>query len=222
MDSFGIQNVKFEKANAILRYRRRQKITTLFRFIEIFIFLVIITRFSCQFPLANFKLSGEYFRGLSVTLVSTRFVFVVGNVIIVTLFWKSGQFSAQDDTNNNIKFDFHDDYVENSQKNQNIYGTESENQGKQSRDKDCTATPDLFGSKERKIHRCQSEDFKKLHHVEPCRELRRSVTERNWESVNYSEKPVVNSHAEDEMSSEEFRRKVEAFIARQQKLLMEE
>uniref|UniRef100_A0A5B7CAB0 DUF4408 domain-containing protein n=1 Tax=Davidia involucrata TaxID=16924 RepID=A0A5B7CAB0_DAVIN len=203
MDSFDVSRIKIEKANAILRYRRLQRITTLFRFIELCVVLIMISRFSTQLPVA-FKLSGEYFRGLFVSLISPRFVFVLGNLIVIILFMKSGQFSSRDDTGNKSCIDIYNEYVLNSEKNRNIHREESE-----SKEEDGTIVAN------KKIYRSQSENLKRQQHPEKARrELRRWATERCRKSVNCCSK--------DEMSNEEFRRTVEDFIARQQRFLREE
>lgn len=202
-------DIKVEKANAILRYKRLQKITALFRFMEVCIFLFIISRISTQLPFA-FKLSGDFFRGLSITMFSPGFIFILGNAIVLILFFKSGQISSQESTS----IDFCTEYVETCEKRTNINHTK---QGKQVKQSKCEekqgkeVLPDLCSSEDRKIRRSHSLDLKNEY---SRRELRRSVTERSQKSVN--------SYAEDEMSGDEFRRKVEAFIARQQRSLREE
>uniref|UniRef100_A0A5B6ZSH2 DUF4408 domain-containing protein n=1 Tax=Davidia involucrata TaxID=16924 RepID=A0A5B6ZSH2_DAVIN len=223
MDSFNISKVKIEKANAILRYHRLQKITNLFRLIELCIVLIVISRFSSQLPVA-FKLSGEYFRGLSVALISPRFVFVVGNLIVIILFMKSGKFSTQEEIGNKSNIDLCDEYAVSSEKNRNIHREESEHQRKQDKDEDeeDTIMVNMYSSREKKIDRSHSEELKREHCEKARRELKRSVSESSRKSVNDSEKVAARSYMEDDMSSEEFRRTVEAFIARQQRFLREE
>ncbi|GMP51204.1 hypothetical protein CsSME_00017531 [Camellia sinensis var. sinensis] len=120
MDSFNIANLKFEKPNATMRYPRVQNITTLLRFIEIFFFLLMISQLSTQFPLSALKLTGDYFRRLTIAVFSPWFVFVIGNAIIITLFLKDST------RNSKTSFDFCEEYVENSLKNQIDHGVEIE------------------------------------------------------------------------------------------------
>lgn len=239
MDSFGFCNIKAEKANARLRHRRLQKITAMFRLIELCIFLVIVSRFTTnQLPVV-FKLSGEYFKGLSLTAaISPRFVFIVGNVIVIVLFLKSGQLSGKvDDSSGHRKLDFYEEYVRNCEKNRNVYIREFEKQRKESASccvmirkkevisSDATNPPKTKEQEQKKktMNRSHSENLKRHHHDEAasrCRELKRTVTEI---SGNKNEKKsAVSSYAEDRMSSDEFRRTVEAFIARHQRNLREE
>nr|KYP66087.1 hypothetical protein KK1_012371 [Cajanus cajan] len=57
--------------------------------------------------------SGEYFRDLSLFMHSPRFVFFVGNVIIITLF---AQFSAQGSARNLGEQNLYQEFVHNSAK----------------------------------------------------------------------------------------------------------
>ncbi|WMV13078.1 hypothetical protein MTR67_006463 [Solanum verrucosum] len=93
MESLNFHNIKLEKANAKLRYKKRQRVTM---FIVFCIFFTIISRFSIQLPLST-----DYVKGFGVTLISPRFVFVLVNIIVIILFFKSGHSSAAD----NVKFD---------------------------------------------------------------------------------------------------------------------
>lgn len=219
MDVF---DIKVEKAKAILKYRRLQKITALFRFMEVCIFLFIILSISTQFPF-SFKLPGDFFHGISITIFSPGFIFILGNAIVLVLFLKYGQFSAQENRNHNNSVDFSNGYVQSWEKKMNINHTEEiKKRGKQSMYEEIKSLsdlgifedPNLGIFEDRKMHKSHSEDFKRYQHEYSHRKLRRSMTERCREKVY--------SYAEDEMSGDEFRRTVEAFIARQQRSLREE
>ncbi|KAL6963846.1 hypothetical protein U1Q18_034852 [Sarracenia purpurea var. burkii] len=211
MDSFNIVNLKVEKANAILRYRRLRKITALFRFVELSFFLVMISRFSVQLSF-GFKHSGECFRGLVAPLFSPRFVFVIGNAIVIVLVLKSGWLSSRDSAGSKIGTDFCEEYVKNSVKNQIVNGVENEYRRREN-----SVMADTRKDGGRRIYRSQSEILNGEGGEKPHRQLSRSATERCRKSIS-----AVTSYKEDEMSSEEFRRTVEAFIARQQRYLREE
>lgn len=229
MESFNFKNIKAEKANASLRYKRLQKITTLFRAMEICIFFVIILRFSTQLTFVS-KIFSEYFRELPLALISPRFIFVLGNVIVIVLFLKSRESYAKDNSSTSKITDFHDEYMKECAKHITNYSEhsmqqsisncreQSPKQGKQSinnyreqslkQGKQC-----ILGEKEvgRKIRKSRSENLLCVHqHEQTRRELRRSAT------------VVCRRNVDDEMSSEDFRRTVEDFIARQQRLLREE
>ncbi|KZV17734.1 hypothetical protein F511_01543 [Dorcoceras hygrometricum] len=205
MDPLKFCDVRVEDANAISKCRTIQSITTVFRLVELSVFLIIVVRFCSQFHF-SIKSSGEHFRGVLVALMSPRFVFVIGNVIVAVLLLKSGRFS---DGDGGKVTDFYDEYVEKCRRN---------HQGK--------ADGKL---RDMEMKRSRSERVVGMsHHVEERRrELRRSMTERCKGTASGGRRNAasggINSYCtEDEMSSEEFRQAVEAFIARQQRLLREE
>ncbi|KAL7156620.1 hypothetical protein ABFS83_02G021300 [Erythranthe nasuta] len=220
MDSVKFQNVKSEKANAISRHRRTQKLTTLFRMVELFVFLVVVSRFSSQFAF-SFNISGEYFRGISVTLISPRFVFLVGNTIIVILFLLS---SSKGGENEKRPTDFYDEYVEKC-RNNNQQITHSKHVKKSAPE----GLKNEFHNAKKIISKSKSEiNLERRAAVvvvkgeESHRDLRRSMSQSCRKSVDCGRKKAAAAVVEDEMSGEEFRRTVEAFIARQQRVLREE
>ncbi|KVI01997.1 protein of unknown function DUF4408 [Cynara cardunculus var. scolymus] len=205
-------DVKMEKANAIFKYRRLHKITTLFRFMEVFAFLVMISRFSYQLPFAV-KVSGDYFRGFTFTVLSPKFVFVIGNVIILILFLKS---RVTENSDGNGKADLCYDYVRSCERsliNAPVVTSTS-----------IVTVP----SNKRMICRSRSENpiRAKCKENKTHRELRRSVTEiSRSKSFGHGcdDTAATEKRCEkEELSSEDFRRTVEAFIARQQKILRDE
>ncbi|XP_015084649.1 uncharacterized protein LOC107028110 [Solanum pennellii] len=231
MESLNIHNIKLEKANAMLRYKKRQRVTTLFRFIEFCIFFAIVSRFSTQLPL-NFK-------GLGVTLISPRFVFVLGNIIVIILFLISGQSSTKDASINNVKIDMYDEFKQKCLMNKDTYCEQSKKQRKQSTGVQETCCEQskkqrkqstlLERQLEKKIHRSHSDNSLSLSVDEkrPRKKLTRSATLRSRKVINTdSIKPIMTktttSYPEDEMSNEEFKKTVENFIARQQRFLREE
>ncbi|XWS40055.1 hypothetical protein CRYUN_Cryun18bG0107900 [Craigia yunnanensis] len=222
MDAF---DIKLEKRNAILKHRQSCKIANLLRFVEVCAVLVLISRFTIQLPVAV-KNSGEYFRGLSVVLVSPRFVFIVGNAIIITLFAKAGQFSAQDSASKSSGTDLYEEFVEKSEKSQAIHRYEIEYREKQSKNivgEEGIVSLNVHTSKGTKNYkRSQSENLKSVNCNKACRKLRRLESEKYRKDNDSDEKMVKSSYPEDGMSSEQFRNTVEAFIARQKKLLREE
>ncbi|XP_020216748.1 uncharacterized protein LOC109800371 [Cajanus cajan] len=114
MDSFSFNNLQAEKANAILKHRKLQRVASLLRILEVCAVLVLVSRVSMHLPVA-LRNSGEYFRDLSLFMHSPRFVFFVGNVIIITLF---AQFSAQGSARNLGEQNLYQEFVHNSAKDQ--------------------------------------------------------------------------------------------------------
>ncbi|XP_042482690.1 uncharacterized protein LOC122063093 [Macadamia integrifolia] len=246
MDSFDVGNIKAEKANAMLRYRRVRKMANLFRCLEVCVALVLLSWFSTRLPVVV-KISGQYFRELCQVLVSPCFVFLVGNAIILTLFAKSGQFFAQGLSPNTSATDnLYEEFVKN-----NI-----DNHTRQKPRSDDTPLPSPATTPEEFVDTMYEEEgVKKLtpsypdDHVvpsnskiifrrsqsenlnlklkgevkeKPHRKLRRSETEICRKVGSDEEKEADDSYAEDNMSNEEFQRKVEAFIAKHQKFQREE
>ncbi|KAL0329027.1 UNVERIFIED_CONTAM: hypothetical protein Sradi_4889400 [Sesamum radiatum] len=216
MESFNFHDIRVEKANAISRYRRIQRITTLFRFVELFVFLIVVSRFSTQFAL-SLRLSGEYFWRISVAIISPRFIFLVGNAIVISLFFKSGRFSGGDGEK---VADFYKEYVEKCRKNQQACSSKEE--------KKASDAHKSHGVRhvEKTMHRSNSEILERSAQANGRRlELRRSMTEDCQKIQDPEQKTAMAgsySYAEEEISNEEFRRTVEAFIAQQQKFLREE
>ncbi|XP_049410129.1 uncharacterized protein LOC125873270 [Solanum stenotomum] len=209
MESLNFHNIKSEKANAMIRYKKRQRVTMLFRFIEFCIFFVVISRFSTQ------KLP-DYFKGFDVTLISPRFVFVLINAIVITLFFKSGHSSAKDGSMENVKLDLYDEYMQKYSMNKEAYYEQSKKQRKQS----IVAERRL----EKRIHRSHSENTLCLAHDEKKtrKRMMRSATVGCLKNIDTDTVKPTTSYPEDGMSNVEFRKTIEAFIARQQRLLKEE
>lgn len=223
MDSIHIDTVKLEKANAIRRYRQLHKVTNLFRIIEICVILIVISKFTSRLPVA-IKSSSEYFKDLSVFLVSPRFVFIIGNAIVITLFAKSGHSLGQGSGTGSDDggIEIFDDFEEKSEK----IGEEAiENQRKLCEEKTVVVnTYTTPPSTDMKIYRrSKSENLKRERCEKNRRVLQRSVTEDCRKSIGSDEKAAKHSSfAEDDMSNEEFRHAVESFIARQQRFRREE
>ncbi|CAL0334164.1 unnamed protein product [Lupinus luteus] len=281
-----------------MKHNKLQRIGSLFRLIELCVVLVFISRIPLQLPV-SFKNSSKYFWEFLIFLNSPRFIFLVGNAIIVTLFARSGKFSDHGSNKNNPDHGIYHDFVQNNIRNENAQrqqkllekqntGTEdsieSEKQSFKTEDsmqseKQSTKTEDTIKNgringevrKYTKNHRIypitladyssndQIIDAKKNNwvekqskkteeasislevksyrrceteisrHVQNDKEnqnhvLKRCETENIMKSTqpSVSEELVRISTPEDHMSNEEFRRTIEAFIAKQQRLLREE
>ncbi|XVF67746.1 hypothetical protein PTKIN_Ptkin10aG0146900 [Pterospermum kingtungense] len=223
MDTF---DIKLEKRNAMLKHRQLSRVANLVRFVEFFVVLVLISRFTIQLPVAV-KNSGDYFRGLSVVLVSPRFVFIVGNVIVITLFAKAGQFSAQDSASKSSAADLYEEFLEMSEKRQAIHRCEIENRGKQSTKRivgeEKIVSVNVHKPKGAKNYR-RSKSEKWINSNKACQQLRRSESEKYRKNNDSDGQEMVmkTSYPEDGLSNEQFRSTVEAFIAKQKRLLREE
>ncbi|RZC44635.1 hypothetical protein C5167_037578 [Papaver somniferum] len=109
-----VDNVKMEKANAMKKYDQLQKIGNFFRIFEICVVLVLVSWFSTRLPNV-IQVLGYYFQEFCIILVSPRFVFFLGNAIILTLFIKSGKISRNDDSSVNSGGDhIYDEFIKKS------------------------------------------------------------------------------------------------------------
>ncbi|KAM1002568.1 hypothetical protein ACFX13_003033 [Malus domestica] len=222
MDSVNFYDIKTEKANAILKYRQLRKLANLFRLIEVLAVLLLLSRFSVQLPHAV-KNSGSYFKDISGFMVSPRFVFVIGNVIVIVLFAKSGRYSAKDSSTGSSGDDLYEEFVQNSEKNQKLRGEVIEYQAIKNTPKDSILSEKAPQNLEVKnFTRSQSENLEHEICKSSRRLLKRSETEKFKKNVQPGGKPAGSVYPEDGMSNEEFRSKVESFIARQQKFRLQE
>ncbi|CAJ2642707.1 unnamed protein product [Trifolium pratense] len=120
--SINLHKLKPGKSNKIHKHRQLRKIANLLRYVEMCVVLVLISRVSFQqLPLA-LKMSSEYFRGFT---VSPRFVFLIGNIIIITLFAQSGHFSSNDSAKRRSSEDeLYLEFLKNSSMYQRVQGFE--------------------------------------------------------------------------------------------------
>ncbi|EPS74550.1 hypothetical protein M569_00213 [Genlisea aurea] len=199
MEPLKFYDVGLEKRRAFARHSRIKRIAALFRFFEFCLFLLLFSKYSPQISLLKFSFSGEYFRGVTLTLASPQFVFFVGNAIVVALLLGSAKTGGK-------PTDFYDEYVSKSQSAHRIRINYPDKEN-ESLTRSCpaklptpTPTPTQTETLEvrRYLKRTRSGNFRKA-------------------AVDSGKKSPA-----EEVSSEEFRRIVEAFIERQQRFLREE
>ncbi|XWS42091.1 hypothetical protein CRYUN_Cryun17cG0138900 [Craigia yunnanensis] len=228
MDSFDFNNVKPEKVKAMRRYNRLRSLTKVFRFLELLLALLFLAWTFERVPFAV-KIFGEFVLKLRGVIASPLFVFLVCNVIIVTLFAKSGIFSAV----NNADSKLYEEIIKNAE---NRSKSESQEeivyQDKEiiSEVNTCTPTceemePESESDSDAKVdnprvyRRSMSEKLAvRKSEEEVKKELRRSETEKCRKIENIDEKLFP----EDELSNEEFQRTIEDFIAKQLRFRREE
>ncbi|GAB4848545.1 hypothetical protein Ancab_003251 [Ancistrocladus abbreviatus] len=239
MDVFDLNSVKAEKAAAMLRFRRLRRIAKLFRFVELGVALVLLSWLSSRVPFAV-KASGEYLRQLSGVLVSPFFVFLVGNAIVVTLVAKSGQFArttknaAENEFYQNLRSEASDEVLEPKEtvfEDKEIICEEHSTSTAPKPEDDLSVFPSGVKnvvSSEVKLEykRTQSENLaRKRDEMKPSEKLRRSETDivSCRKMMNYGdESEEEKARPEDGLSNDEFRRIIEAFIAKQVKFHREE
>lgn len=235
MDSF--DNVKVEKENAMRRYHTLRKFSNLVRLLEVCVALILLSWSSTRLPIAA-RIVGEFLRRLSVLLLSTPSVFLIGNVIIVALVAQSGKLPGKNsEAGNNSENDLYDEYVRNSEASQRTASVTADTDTEPAvvetveEEKQIVCSENAVALKseetvtkitEKLYRRTQSESFEREISVKPRNELRRSVTEKTRKTKVSSEEPARLSDAVDDLSNEEFRLTVEAFIKKQQMFLREE
>ncbi|KAE8695892.1 putative Phosphatidic acid phosphatase family protein [Hibiscus syriacus] len=225
MDSFVFDNVKAEKAKAMRRYNRLRSLAKAFRFLELLLALLFLAWTFERVPFVV-KISGEFILKLGGIVASPPFVFLVCNVIIVTLIAKSGIFSAVSNADSKIyeeitkiaenrsKLESQEEIVYQDKKiiseaNANTLTCEE-------MEPESDSDPEMDNP--RVYRRSKSEKLPIRKTEEVTKELRRSETEksRKFENVDGELFP------EDELSNEEFQRTIEDFIAKQLRFRREE
>ncbi|KAE8685980.1 putative Phosphatidic acid phosphatase family protein [Hibiscus syriacus] len=220
MDSFVFDNVKADKAKAMRRYNRLRSLANAFRFLELLLASLFLAWAFGRVPfLVN--INGEFILKLGGVVASPLFVFLVCNVIIVTLIAKSGIFSAFGNADSKI-YDEITKIAENRSKSESqeeiVYQdketisepntttlTCEEMKPESESDSDTeTDNPRVYRrSKSEKLPIRKTEEQVK-------KELRRSETEKCHKMENTDEELFP----EDELSNEEFQRTIEDFIAK--------
>ncbi|KAL0725991.1 hypothetical protein Bca4012_022084 [Brassica carinata] len=210
MDSIKFQHFKMEKTRGIFNLPALKSFTNMFRLIELILLLTLISKLS--FP--SVKLSGDIFREASAFLVSPRFVFFVGNAIVITLFAISRRYSSSHEateaaSNNDLYQEL-------------LYKTE-----KKTSEVHETKTEQSKELKRVSFERCQSQKaFEAVHPLESThggKIMRRYDSEKHLKVCHSDKKVVVRAKKpEDKMSNEQFRTKIEAFIARQKRIQKDE
>ncbi|KAL2346110.1 hypothetical protein Fmac_000110 [Flemingia macrophylla] len=183
-------------------HRHLRKIASLLRYAEVCVVLVLVSKLSVNLP-TTLKNSSEYFRNF---MGSPRFVFFLGNVIIITLFAQSGQFLHHSSEKGTPEPDLYLEFLHNSTINMDHVDNRKPKASDGVKGHDDEVVKDY--------RRCESEIVKRERSEKV---LKRCETEKEGVANNSK-----SSYPEDGMSNDEFRRKVEAFIARQQKLRAKE
>ncbi|KAI3978852.1 hypothetical protein MKX01_016027 [Papaver californicum] len=246
---FEIDNIKTEKDNAMRKFRRIKNIANLFRLVEIFLVLMFISWVSTNHLSNLLKGIGEHLYNFSVFVAKPKFVFLVGNAIILTLFAKSGNNSSSSPSSSSISngfsetsihHDLYDEFIKNGSRNGAVSKSEVKEEEIVFQDKETviekeyddvlvrkpviTTTSgdvDLMDSNNRSYRRSKSENSKNhgVHEKQSLRRLRRSETEKYR---NVEKKEVSSCEDVDMMSNDELRKKVEDFIAKQMRFHREE
>ncbi|KAL8047376.1 hypothetical protein ABFX02_08G237200 [Erythranthe guttata] len=214
-DYYNDNNVKKEEKYAGLIGGGVGEIKKLLRIVEICLVLVSVTWAASRLPFAV-RISGEYFRWLVNVVVSHLFVFLLGNAIILILFFKSRHLFLQQDSNiitqSQIAVFCHE-FIDNSD-------AGAGDDAGMSRPEEIVVYQDKQTILEvvRVHRRSQSSENLRVSDAGGCeKQLRRSETEKQRRVAAEENEEVV-----DEMSNEEFQRAIDAFIAKQIKFRQQE
>lgn len=227
MESYEIDVIKMEKLKAMRRYRTFQKIATLVRTLEIFVAIMIVSwsiSSAWAYMPAGVEFAGKFIRRISSLFFNPHFAFVLGNVIVITLFAKSNDRTSScenftgDVLSGDVPVEERQSEKENSVADdvaviETVTVPDEEEEERESERKTYERTR---SSLEMVIVDEKEKNTKK--------ELRRSETEPRREIGNLESTMAKRTtvHKMDGLSNDEFRRKVEAFIEKQQRLLREE
>ncbi|XP_073316003.1 uncharacterized protein [Primulina huaijiensis] len=232
MESMVFDNVRFEKEKAVARFNRFRRIVKLWQFIELLVVLGLVSWSSVRVP-AVMKVAGGYFVEFSAYVFNHHVVFVIGNIIIVLLFVicrRNDELSLSGGGDG-----LYDDYVKHSEavhqrehptgnvepavgEDAHAFGDDekqivvcSEEIKANPHGDEVTTAIEEATRQIRRFQRTQSEKLKREIAVRPRLELRRSETEKYQRKENPKTEYFEASEI-DTLSSEEFRRTVEAFI----------
>ncbi|KAK8606749.1 hypothetical protein V6N13_052511 [Hibiscus sabdariffa] len=225
MDSFFFDNVKAEKAKAMRRYNRLRSLAEAFRLFELLLALLFLAWTFERVPFVV-KISGEFILMLGGVVASPIFVFLVCNVIIVTLIAKSGIFTAVSNTDSKI-YEKITKIAENRSKSESqeeiVYQdkeitSESNTITLTCEKMDPESDSDLEMDNPRVYTKSKSEKLPIRKTEEVTKQLRRSETEKSRQIENINDELFP----EDKLSNEEFQRTIEDFIAKQLRFRREE
>lgn len=222
--------IKMEKEKAMRRYRTFKKIANIVRTVEVIIAIMFVSfslSFTSSYLPAVLEFSGAFFRRIFSLLLCPHFVFLIGNVIIITLFAKS---SSEKKTSDQTEEELSEAKIESVNVEIGISGERNESDNVDGgisgvTEKIVSEVPAVVSAaeereSEEKVYRRTKSTSEMVVVKEEKKELRRSETEVRRK---IEESPVIHRRfEEDELSNEEFNRKVEAFIQKQQRFLREE
>ncbi|MBA0618144.1 hypothetical protein Godav_027532 [Gossypium davidsonii] len=227
MDSFYFHNVKTEKVKAMRKYNRLRSIAKVFRIFEVLSALLFLAWTAERVPCAV-KISGEFVLKLGGIIASPFFVFLICNVIIITLIAKSGIFSAARNADSKVCEEIiktADTHSKSVSQEEIVYQdkeiiSEVNTSTRECEDMEPEPEPesdsDFEADNPRVYRRSKSE---KLEREKVKKELRRSESEKKCRKIENMDEKLF---PEDDLSNEEFQRAIEDFIAKQLRFRREE
>ncbi|XP_062102446.1 uncharacterized protein LOC133812665 [Humulus lupulus] len=242
MDSFDFNGVSDEKRSSTSKqlYNRIISLAKLFRFAELCVALFLLMWIFTRLPLAV-EISGGYCRQVAGFLTSPLFVFLLCNIIVVTILVNSGRLSVRNQIVDETESELYETIVKNSRDRK--HDSPSKNDIALSETEGTTVYEDKQVISEVNTtvtikeavtdHFDPYSDFPKLNRrwksekfERECEEdnhgdnhLQRSESEKCMEIVvsDRERHPIENLASHEKLSDDDFNRIVEAFIAKQLK-----
>ncbi|GLT80046.1 hypothetical protein SLA2020_515090 [Shorea laevis] len=222
------------------RYDRILSIAKFFRLIELIPALVFLAWIPARIPFFV-RICGEFFVKLGGVIASHLFVFLLCNAIIATLLAKSGRSSAENLGANNAEDELYEEVVRNTENWQPISSEDAAElsieeivyqdkkiisqvnaidlETQRNLASDLDSDSDLDMDNPNSYRRSKSEKFVRASaEIKGRRELRQLETEKSGKLERRGEK----LYAQDDLSNEEFQRKVDEFIAKELEFRREE
>ncbi|KAJ8545803.1 hypothetical protein K7X08_018386 [Anisodus acutangulus] len=231
MGAFDFGTEKMEN-RVILIFHSFKSVAKLFRIAELCLGVFVLLWSSTRLPFAV-KISGEYFRQLISVILSPLFIFLLSNVIVLTLFLKSGRLSGDSSTVcSTAETELYDSFVEKEDYSGNLNSSPAPERRKETVYQDKQTILEVNARKETETvtekaiysqipRRTKSEKFERGSNKEIYGKLRRSETEM-CRKIDNSGDSSETVYPVDELSNEEFQKAIEDFIARQIKFHQEE
>ncbi|XP_074572260.1 uncharacterized protein LOC141828701 [Curcuma longa] len=206
---------RVEKETAMRRRHLLRQIGMLLRFFEAASAVLLLSWSYARAPAAA-RLSADFFRRLTAVLLSPRFVFLIGNAIVLLLFSKSHRRYSSHSSSASAADMIYQEFLESRGSGGHLPCSQAPSPPEEViyDDKEvCIETP--------AYQRSRSERMRRRRGARPG--LRRAATDlgmvKRTKSVQeYEDEKAAEAEAE----AEEFRRVVEAFIAKQTRFLREE
>ncbi|MBA0860088.1 hypothetical protein Goshw_013953 [Gossypium schwendimanii] len=209
------------------KYNRLRSIAKVFRIFEVLSALLFLAWTAERVPFAV-KISGEFVLKLGGIIASPFFVFLICNVIIITLIAKSGIFSAVRNADSKVCEEIiktADTHSKSVSQEEIVYQdkeiiSEVNTSTRECEDMEPEPEPesdsDFEADNPRVYRRSKSE---KLEREKVKKELRRSESEKKCRKFENMDEKLF---PEDDLSNEEFQRAIEDFIAKQLRFRREE
>ncbi|XP_012491635.2 uncharacterized protein LOC105803782 [Gossypium raimondii] len=209
------------------KYNRLRSIAKVFRIFEVLSALLFLAWTAERVPFAV-KISGEFVLKLGGIIASPFFVFLICNVIIITLIAKSGIFSAVRNADSKVCEEIiktADTHSKSVSQEEIVYQdkeiiSEVNTSTRECEDMEPEPEPesdsDFEADNPRVYRRSKSE---KLEREKVKKELRRSESEKKCRKIENMDEKLF---PEDDLSNEEFQRAIEDFIAKQLRFRREE